>query len=116
MARRLRELLGALMRTIADRIDDQHAVVRTGLSFTFEGVPGGIRLRSDGLGCPLYRMGAADLRRAHEESESLHAVDDNWDLASAVTVAIDTTAGTAQTVPIRMAAPPVTTPVQQTSG
>lgn len=96
MRRRLREWFGALLRTLADRIDDQHAVVRTGLSFTFEALPGGLLLRTDGLGCPLYRMGAADLRRAHDDADTLHAVEDSWDLAAAATVGIDiSAAGTA---------------------
>lgn len=87
---RLRPWIAALLHTWADRIDPNSAIVRTGLSFTFEDVAGGILLRTDGLGCPLYRIGAGDLRRAHDESNALNPHADEWDAAVVETVRLET--------------------------
>ncbi len=68
--------LGAWLRKWADRIDDAGAPKRTAFSFTFESGPGGMKFRTDGAGCPLWYVGAADYRRAHTEADTEHAVVD----------------------------------------
>lgn len=60
--------LAAWLRMWADRIDDNGAIKRAGVSFTFERGKGQV-VRTDGKGCPLYFI-QSDYERAHDEADS----------------------------------------------
>jgi hypothetical protein len=81
--KQIRLWLAAILRTWAERMDPDGAVTRTGLSFTYEDVPGGMLFRTDGLGCPLYRVGDADLQRAHDDAGAPAVNQELWTLALA---------------------------------
>jgi hypothetical protein len=60
-----------LLRRIADRLDPDNAPrALSGSAFTFETT--GMRLRSDGRGCPLWYIGEDDYQRAHTEADTRH--------------------------------------------
>lgn len=65
----IRAKVGRILRRVADRIDYRGAPRSIGHSFTFE-LNEGIRLRTDGRGCPLWYLGEADHDRAHEEADN----------------------------------------------
>lgn len=76
----LRQRLARRLRFLADRVDDDGAMVDTGMNFTFEDRVG-IRVRHDGRGCPMwYRRADYDL--AHTESDTEH-VQADWVNATA---------------------------------
>jgi hypothetical protein len=66
-------------------------VIRTGLSFTYELVPGAVMLRTDGRGCPLYRVGAGDLRRAYDDSATGAGAPADWNRAMAEAIGLEPT-------------------------
>ena len=66
--RPIRRRLAAWLRKWADRIDDERAIKRAGVSFTFERGKGKA-VRDDGKGCPLYFI-QSEYERAHTEADS----------------------------------------------
>jgi hypothetical protein len=68
-----RARVGAWLRKWADRIDDDHAPRRSGISFTFE-EGRGIVTNQEARGCPLWYLSSADYERAHDEAETEHVV------------------------------------------
>lgn len=68
----MRARIARRLRTIADRIDREHAPRRTHLSFTYKptipGRQGGAFVNADGIGCPLWYLSEDDYERAHTEA------------------------------------------------
>ena len=65
---RIRKGIADWMRKWADRIDDDGAPRRMSYSFTFQ-LHEGIRFHDDGRGCPLWRIGEEDYKRAWLEAD-----------------------------------------------
>ncbi len=69
--------LARWLRDLADRIDWEGAPKGLRYSFTIE--PGeGIRLRTDGRGCPLWYLGEESYLRAHREAGPVPGTGGQW--------------------------------------
>lgn len=65
----MRRRIGHVLRTWADRIDDDGAAKVTGFTFTFEKYRG-IVLRDDGRGCHIAYLGENEYRKAHSQADT----------------------------------------------